>query len=78
VNLLGKNTHTIKENAEGLLAMSKEDGIEVNADRTKHTFSFLFSNFCHILNVVFFLLGDHPVSEYYVSMFRNTVSVPSS
>jgi len=46
VNLLEKNTHIIKENTEGLLATSKEVGLEVNAERTKHTFSFLISNFC--------------------------------
>ena len=29
---------------------------------------------CHrVLNVVFFLLGDSPASEFYVSTFRNTV-----
>jgi hypothetical protein len=26
----------------------------------------LISNFCHVLNVVFFLLGDSTVSEFYV------------
>jgi len=55
VNLLGKNTHIIKENTEGLLATSKEDGLEVNTDRIKHTFSLSISNFCHVLNVVFYL-----------------------
>ena len=38
----------------------------------------LISNFRHVLNVVCFLLGDSPVSEYYVPTFRNTLSVPSS
>jgi hypothetical protein len=27
---------------------------------------FLISNFCHVLNVVFFLLGNSLVSEFYV------------
>jgi len=39
---------------------------------------FLISNFCRDLNVVFFLLGNCPASEFYVLTFRNTVSVPSS
>jgi len=29
-------------------------------------------------NVVFFLLDDSPMSEFYVPMFRNTLSVPPS
>ena len=31
-----------------------------------------------VLNVLFFLLGDSPASEFYVLTFRNTLSVPSS
>ena len=34
--------------------------------------------FCHVLNVAFFLLGDSLISEFCVSTFRNTLSVPSS
>jgi hypothetical protein len=30
---------------------------------------FLISNFCHVLNVVCFLLGNTPVSEFYVLTF---------
>ena len=39
---------------------------------------FLISNFCHVLNVVFFPLGDSPASEFYVLAFQNSVSDPSS
>jgi len=39
---------------------------------------FLFSNFCRVLNVVCFLLGNFPVSEFYMPPLRNTLSVPSS
>ena len=39
---------------------------------------FLISNFCCVLNVIFFLLGDSPASEFYVPTFRNTLSDPSS
>jgi len=35
---------------------------------------FLILNFRHVLNVVFFLLSDSPVSEFYIPTFRNTVS----
>jgi len=35
--------------------------------------SFLFSNFCLVLNAAFFLLGDTSASEYYVQTFRNTL-----
>jgi hypothetical protein len=37
---------------------------------------FLISNFCSVLNVVFFFLGDYPMSELYEPTFRKTV--PSS
>jgi len=39
---------------------------------------FLISNFCRVLNVVCFLLGNSPVSEFYMPTFWNTLSVPSS
>ena len=35
---------------------------------------FVISNFRHVLNVVFFLLGDSLASEFYVSTFGDTVS----
>ena len=39
---------------------------------------FLISNFRPVLNVVCFLLGNSPASEFYMPTFRNTLSVPSS
>jgi len=36
VNILGGSIHTLKENAEALLAATKEIGLEVNADKTKY------------------------------------------
>jgi len=36
------------------------------------------SNFRHVPNVVCFLLGNSSASEFYMPMFRNTLSVPSS
>jgi len=33
----------------------------------------LISNFRHIVNVLFFLLGDSPASEFYVPTFRSTL-----
>jgi len=38
----------------------------------------LISNIHLVLNVIFFLLGGSPASEFYVPTFRNTLSVPSS
>jgi len=35
--------------------------------------TFLISNFCHVVNFVFFLLSDSLVSEFYVPTFWNTV-----
>jgi hypothetical protein len=37
VNLLGDNIHCIKKNISSLLAVGKEVGLEVNAERTKYT-----------------------------------------
>jgi len=34
------------------------------------SFLFLISHFHHVVNVVFFLLGDSPASDFYVQMFR--------
>jgi len=42
----------------------------------KNMFELLISNFRRVLNVVCFLLGDSPASEFYMPTFRNTV--PSS
>ena len=36
VNILGGSIHTLKENAEALVAATREIGLEVNADKTKH------------------------------------------
>jgi hypothetical protein len=34
---------------------------------------YLISNFRRVVNVVFFLLGDSPASEFYMPTFRNTL-----
>ena len=36
VNRLGGSVHTIKENAEALIVVSKETGLEVNSDKTNY------------------------------------------
>jgi sorting nexin-29 len=36
VNILGGSVHTIKENGEALVTASKENGLDVNADKTKY------------------------------------------
>ena len=36
VNILGGSVHTVKENAEAVVVASKENGLEVNADKTKY------------------------------------------
>ena len=36
VNILGGSIHTVKENAEALVAGTKEIGLEVNAHKTKY------------------------------------------
>ena len=37
VNILGERIHTKKENIETFVVANKENGIEVNADKTKYT-----------------------------------------
>ena len=39
---------------------------------------FLISNFRRVPNVVSFLLGNSPASEFCMPTFRNTLSFPSS
>jgi len=36
VNILGGSVHTVKENEEALIVASKENGLEVNADKTRY------------------------------------------
>ena len=36
VNILGGNIRTLKENAEALVAATREIGLEVSADKTKY------------------------------------------
>jgi hypothetical protein len=36
VNILGGGVHTIEKNTEALVVASKENGLEVNADKTKY------------------------------------------
>jgi hypothetical protein len=44
----------------------------VDGKSKQNTIIFLISKFRRVLNVVFFLLGESPASECYVSTFRNT------
>jgi hypothetical protein len=41
-------------------------------------YTFLISDFRSVVNVLCFLLGNSPASEFYIPTFRNTLSVPSS
>jgi hypothetical protein len=43
-NIMGRNVHTIKENAEALVVARKENGLEVNADKTKYMVMFRDKN----------------------------------
>ena len=36
VNILGEGIHTLKENADALVAATREIGLEVSADKTKY------------------------------------------
>jgi len=50
----------------------------VNIVFVKQVTVFLISDFRHVLNVIFVLLGDSLVSEFYVPTFQNTLLVLSS
>ena len=52
--------------------MSTDSGIDIAAN------VLLISNFRRVMNVVYFLLGNSPASEFSMPTFRNTLSVPSS
>lgn len=36
INILGGSVHTVKERAESLVVVSKETGIEVNANKSRY------------------------------------------
>ena len=40
VNILGGSVYTVKENTEALVVVTKETGLEVNADKTKYMIMF--------------------------------------
>ena len=44
VNILGGSVHTVKKNAEALVAATKEIGLEVNAHKTKYMAVFRYQN----------------------------------
>ena len=44
VNILGGSIHTLKENAEALVAATREIGLEVSADKTKYKLHQLLSS----------------------------------
>jgi hypothetical protein len=52
VNILGGSIHTVKENAEALVAATKEIGLEVNAYKTKYMIMPRDQNVgqCHSMN----------------------------
>jgi hypothetical protein len=53
--------------------------MKINMKRKKEKKSNkMISQISLVVNVVFFLLDDFPASEFYVSMLRNALSVPSS
>jgi len=46
----------------------------ITRDARRQRLIFFISTFHRVLNVVSFLLGNCPASEFYVPTFRNTVS----
>ena len=44
VNILGGSIHTLKENAEALVAVTRETGLEVSADKSKYVVMSRYQN----------------------------------
>ena len=36
INILGRSAHTVEKNTEALVVASKDNGLEVNSDKTKY------------------------------------------
>jgi len=53
VNILGGSMHTVKENAEALVAATREIGLEVSADKTKYMVMYRDQNAGQIHSVTF-------------------------
>jgi hypothetical protein len=47
--------------------------LKIVVEKLQTSHPFLISNFRRILNVLCFLLGDSPASEFYMPTFRNTL-----
>ena len=75
INTLLKITVFIKnkkiKNARIPLFKISEATLKIKYDETR--IRLLISNFRRVLNVVCFLLGNSPASEFYMPTFRNTV-----
>jgi len=50
----------------------------ISQNFTNKLFHFLDFKICRVLNAVCFLLGNSLVSEFYMTTFQNTLSVPPS
>jgi len=59
-------------------AYKNSDAGELPRRKHKTCKTFMISNFHCVLNVVCFLMGNSPASEFYKLTFQNTLSVPSS
>ena len=73
-----KNRKTGGENQQNRIRYDTEISVVMSyltCNQFKH---FLISNFHCVMNVVFLLLGDSPACEFYVLMYQNILSVPSS
>jgi hypothetical protein len=66
-----------EEELQLALALSKSEAEHKEKEVTT-AFIFLISNFCRVLYVVYFVLGNSLASEFYMLTFRNTLFVPFS
>ena len=73
-NLNANNKNQVYWLLTSNVRIKMQKGTKLQHRTKKKTQDFLISHFRHVLNVVCFLLGNSPASEFYVPTIRNTLS----
>jgi len=78
VNILGRSIHTLKENAEALVAATRKIGLEVSADKTKYVVMSRDQNAGRIqsVRIVNSTFERAEVFKYLRTILTNQISIP--